>query len=287
MHVSYGELIRISPESIRMLGFTFGQADDCVEGFVWTECVLGRGYTLMRMADQRRVPEGWPAPSIRDDGRGTTVVGLRETPVFALGARLADLAVCEVSQSGSDALGLVVAHGGFGGWIAPYVALRITRNGYDASVIWRPGPPTVKEEAPVTLVSGRAVEGGGDEPLLIAPGPPYAAPPRGEGIDAIRQNARLGSRLGDAVAEFRDKSIFAVIAAKRSTVEPRTYLVPDLHPDDAIPKLTEAGILDVEARLNRAIHAGIEVERDDHAIMTRLSINIRLPNSERSRAQAG
>ena len=74
-----------------MTGFTYGQADDAVEGIVWTESVLGRGYDLLRMADERRQRAGWPKHAI-EVGPATATAWLLACRHTA-SRRLADLAI--------------------------------------------------------------------------------------------------------------------------------------------------------------------------------------------------
>jgi hypothetical protein len=52
-------------------------------------------------------------------------------------------------------------------------------------------------------------------------------------------------------------------------------------------QLADVGHLPWGRRLRRAVDIGMEVEAEEHGILTRLAQRIRLPNSERSRKQAG
>src|SRR5215471_17422896 len=168
MHVSYGELVRIGTEAIRMTGFTFGQADDALEGIVWTECVLGRGISLLRLADQRRPDKGWPTSSARFEP-GSAHVDLTGSPAYAFAARLADVALAIAADPDARQLGVVQAFGAFGGWIAPYVAYRLARAGSSALVYWKPSPKSAKEDSPASLIMATPAPDG-KIPFLIAPG---------------------------------------------------------------------------------------------------------------------
>lgn len=288
MHVSYGELIRITPESIRMLGFTFAQADDSVEGIIWTQCVLGRGYHLLRMADQRRPRGKWSGSSVVGSG-DATVVSLQDQPAFAFAARLADLAQCEAATPRSDRAGLVVASGAFGGWIAPFIAFRLARAGYHADVVWLPGQTPSADEAPATLVSVTAAGPGGADRLLISPGSAYRATDfvGGAGARGVL-SARISSKLGELTAGMAGSSVLAIVASRSSMpASVESLMAPFAAGGYEVPSASAFGVLDAGGRLRQAIESGLEVEQDDHRVLTRLSQRIRLPNSDRSRAQAG
>ena len=278
MHVSFGELVRIAPEAIRMLGYPYGHADDCVEGIVWTQSVLGRGYELLRMADGRRPPAGWPAPSISEDG-GRIVVELAGGPAFSLAARLADLAQATAVERPREPA-VVVATGAFGGWIAPYVAARVARAGLHAAVAWHPGASAAMDEAPPLTIAAPAATDETVRRLLIAPGSLLAPDPEAEPavvparlleIAVRRARAEL-SGAGDGASRL---VMVALRPARRERVVERAAALPD------------ASAVDVAARQARAIDEGLDVAREDHAILTGLSQRIRLPDSERSRNQAG
>src|SRR5215470_1188792 len=106
MHVSYGELVRICPEAIRMTGFSYGQADDIVEGIVWSECVLSRGYDLLRLADERRPLDGWPRHAVERCSEAATVE-LEQAPAYGLAPRFADLAVESATSAAPGRAGIV------------------------------------------------------------------------------------------------------------------------------------------------------------------------------------
>lgn len=52
--ISYGEMLRPAIEVMRMLGLSYGQADDCVEGLMMTYAAFGRAYWLTKIADHAR-----------------------------------------------------------------------------------------------------------------------------------------------------------------------------------------------------------------------------------------
>ena len=160
-----------------MTGFTFGQADDALEGIVWTECVLGRGIGLLRLADQQRTAKGWPSCSARFEP-GSAHIDLTGCPAYAFAARLADLAQAMAADPEAKRLGAVEASGAFGGWIAPYVAYRLARAGNSALVYWRPSTRPAREDAPATLVMATPALDGKVSACLIAPGSEYRAATR-------------------------------------------------------------------------------------------------------------
>lgn len=286
MHVSYAELVRIAPEAIRMTGFTFGQADDAVEGIVWTECVLGHGYDLLRMADQERPAQGWPPHSVTGIHSGVAAVELMNLPLFGFAARLADWARSVALESGG--FGTIMASGAFGGWIAPYIAYRLARANHDAAVLWLPGPTAPVGEAPATLALAAASAGPPEKtPLLIAPGGAY-------GVTAKRRSPQGGvpSRLLNAVAGATTRQAGSSVLVIATASLPRAGALVDFGSAldavgcAALARATPAS-LDGSAELRRAIDIGIEVAPEDHRVLTLLSQRIRLPNTERSKSQAG
>lgn len=283
MHVSFGELNRIAPEAIRMLGYPYGHADDCVEGIVWTQSVLGRGYELLRMADRRRPAAGWPAPSIADDDQ-RSVVHLAGAPVFSLAARLADLAHSSLSDS-PHAPAVVTVTGGFGGWIAPYIGARLARAGLHAAVTWDAGRSADTSDGagadtpPLTIVVPASADGTVRR-LFIGPAGVVEADPGEEPLTVpIALVALARERAVREMGAGDDATSRLVAVALGPPPDERVVPVAEA--------LTEATAVDVAARLARAMDEGLEVAREDHAVLTGLSQRIRLPNSERSRNQAG
>ncbi len=276
MHVSYGELIRISPESIRMTGFTYGQADDCVEAVVWSECVLGVGYKLLRQADERRGGKAWPAHDHAEHEDGRASLDLKGGPIFAYAARIADYAQAAVEARGTAN---VSVHGGFGGHIAPYVAFRLSRGGCHAAVLWQPAesdqdaPALVSVTAPRPEASARQWIMAGDDSFGM---------PDQTGADIAELSQELVNRILSGRSDPR-QSLLSVIAVRP---------VPNDRRVDANIALRSLGlplwgVIESGKRLRRAIEQGIDVSPDRHRILTALSQRIRLPNSARSRAQAG
>jgi hypothetical protein len=286
MHVSYAELIRIAPESIRMVGFTFDQADDAVEGFVWTQCVLGHGYDLLRMADERHPRHGWRAHHVGNIDQGAVEVDLAGLPAFAFAARLADCARTIASETGDT--GSVTAIGSFGGWIAPYIAYRLGRADYHAAVLWLPEKSASGDEAPATAVIATASRDRTRAPISLRSEAAYrlnagetsaqhfVPMPLLENVVTAAQRPRHGSLLfiGAAVDCRRQRpSLGGEAALKRIC--------------GTVPAPMTSRSFDGVQDLRHAIDQGIEVAPEDHAILNQLSYRIRLPNTERSKSQAG
>lgn len=283
MHVSYAELVRICPESIRMTGFSYGQADDAVEGIVWSECVLSRGYYLLRMADERRPSDGWPKHAVNVRAE-TATVELAEMPIYGLAARLADLAAELAMSSPHGRAGEVRAYGAFGGWIAPYMAYRLARNAMHAAVFWRPAEPAPTGEAPAML-------------LLVSPALPDGQVPPLTMVPA--EAAKCSEyRIGDFPRSLLDpilrankaspeRSLIAIAATTVSlTGAPdETIRTPEIL--GALGLLGCARSLDAAARLESAVKLGMDVRAEGHALLNALSQRIRMPNTERSKSQAG
>ena len=286
MHIAYGELVRGAVEAIRMIGFSFGQADDCAESFVWTEAVLSRGYDLLRLSDEQRPAlGGWGVPALSGleiEPRGLDLTGL---PLLAYGARLADLT--STIAKGAAGMASVVAIGATGGYIAPYVAYRMARAGCIAGVIWKNGSFGIPLDAPDTLVMTAPAASDAIGPMHITPAEAYG----GAITDAEREigfPADLILRVSLDTAQAGDRSTLVVIAA--DPIYSGQKLGREALADAAgLPGLRDAvsGTIDVGQRLRSAIDNGLETADANLQFFTGLLRRIRLPNTERSRNQAG
>lgn len=262
MHISYGELVRTMPEGIRMLGYSYSQADDSAEAVIWTECVLARGYELLESnASAANAARRLGVLSCRSD-RSETVLNLGGRPLFAFAARAADVAIAQAGQAAGSLTRIVDVSGTDA---CAYVAHRVARADNDAVV-----------------VAQRAEAGAVD--LYLAPcggrwlgiGRCIAA------ADAVRALAALGlSQVDVPVASLATKDVL-VWASKAPD---RAGMLDGFRETAGLPASVEA--IDVERRLGGAIREGLEVESRRHRILTSLTVKIRLPSSERSRAQAG
>ncbi|MGE3147638.1 MAG: hypothetical protein AB7K04_01080 [Pseudorhodoplanes sp.] len=269
-----------------MTGYTYGQADDALESFLWTESVLGHGHDLLRMADRLRPSSGWPSHSV-DVNAGVAIVDLPGCPAYGFAARLADLAKEISGHSAAEGLGIVEVAGAFGGWVAPYIAYRLARGNQHAAVLWRPGSTPPEGEAPSMLVV--AAPAGMDKivpPLLVTPG---AIDARGDGIVAGRGSipARALEQLQKAIRTNRQTSALSIVTLRNTGAEQAVDM------RSAINLLKEAGLpddlvsLDASSRLRGALQNGMQVPPEDFKFLNSLAQRIRLPNTERSKAQAG
>lgn len=133
IHVSYGELVRSATEAIRGLGFVFGQADDAAECFVWTECVVGKGFSLLRQADKHKPANGWQKPRlVRREGPRADIVA-HGSSLLTSAARVADFARAEAAAHGFCSVDI---QGGFGAWAVPYIANRIAGGSFSCRATW-------------------------------------------------------------------------------------------------------------------------------------------------------
>lgn len=285
MHVSYGELVRVCPEAIRMTGFTYGQADDAVEGIVWSECVLGRGYDLLRMADDRRAGKQWPKPRLEVQ-TDTARVALSGLPAYGFAARLADLAA-ELAESSNRNVGRVNAHGAFGGWIVPYIVYRLSRRGLRAAVLWRPSSPLNVDEAPAMLMLADPTTPGAAVPALsviaavLLPNAEQAVSPE------MTVPLNLVRSIDAADQPASDESVIAIAAMPDSASADMLEAVPLSHALDELGLVGAAASLDASERVSAAVNRGLSVSPEKHAFLNALSQRIRMPNTERSKSQAG
>lgn len=285
MHIAYGELIRGAVEALRMIGLSFGQADDCAEGFVWTEAVLSRGYDLLRLADGQRPSAGWPVPALSGLDVDPRVIDLAGLPLLAYGARLADLT--STIAKGAARMSSVVAVGATGGHIAPYVAYRIARAGCIAGVIWKNGSSRILSDAPDSLVVTAPAESGEVSAMEIAPGDAYTGATTGEAPETAFP-AGLITRIAKDAALAGNRSTLIVIAAD-PTCSDQNLGRRALSEAAGLPQLGDAplGKIDAGQRLRSAIDHGLETPDVNLQFFTGLLRRIRLPNTERSQNQAG
>lgn len=268
-----------------MTGFTYGQADDAVEGIVWTESILGRGYDLLRMADERRQRAGWPKHAI-EVGPATATAWLPGLPAYGFAARLADLAIELAMSPSAERAASVKACGAFGGWIVPYIAYRIARAQQHAAVLWRPSSPVIAGEVPTMLIVAEPAQDSGMPPFTILPAGLFANV-------GCRTNheATVSSFLLKAILDANDNTSGAsliAIAATSASVSREAIDASAIR--EVFGKLDlqgESGLLDTAERLQSAVSSGMDVPSEKHAFLNALSQRIRMPNTERSKSQAG
>lgn len=161
MHVSYAEMARNAPEVLRMLGVSYSQADDAVEGFLLTHAALGVGYELLALTDGAD-KDRWSPPAISGEGEARHVdLGGQSLLLFA--ARLGDFAAATAGREGGHCR--IVVTNAIGGWMAPYICFRLAAMGCRACVGWVPdeGAPT---DAPPLNVTAAPAPGGRAEDVV-------------------------------------------------------------------------------------------------------------------------
>jgi hypothetical protein len=157
MHVSYAEMARNAPEVLRMLGVSYGQADDSVEGFLLTHAALDVGYELLALTDQAD-KSAWRAPAISLEG-ATYHIDLGNQSLLLFAARISDVvAIRALGGAGSDA----IVTDAIGGWMAPYICFRLATMGLHTTVGWIPREG-VTGDAPLLTVAAAAPAGGPDD----------------------------------------------------------------------------------------------------------------------------
>jgi hypothetical protein len=282
VHIAYGEIVRGAIEAIRMIGFPFGQADDCAEGFVWTQSVLSRGYDLLRLADEQRPVGGWGMPTLPGPELEPRVIQLNGLPLFAYAARLADLT--HTIAKGPAQMASIVAVGAIGGWIAPYIAYRMARAGCVAATLWKRGNPQIALDASDTLVMATPFEA---DQLHVAPVEMYEIPPRHCILDDAFPEALIG-RISEDIAQAADGSAFIALAADPRYAGPKVGRSA-LAQAARLGGLRDAqlGLIQSQTRLRLAIGEGLETDIANLQFFTGLLRRVRVPNSQRSSSQAG
>ena len=269
MLVSHSELVRTMQEGIRMLGFSYSQADDSAESVIWTECVFGQGYELLRDAGQDTMKPVGPVACQRDDKFTTVTLGSR--PAFAFAARIADLAIAGAATDGSV---VVKVSGGRGQPALPYIAARIARAGYHAVAVWHSGSD---DDAPSPVV---AVAPANAKVLGLSSDKAALAGLTSREL-SLGTDPTVSSNWQQALQELTpDISEVVVLAVKADAKSVKVKL------DEAAPGFITK-VVEPDALIDKAIRDGLEVDVTRHRILTGLTGKIRLPSSERSRAQAG
>ena len=245
--MQYEDLENAVAEEIAATRTAFGDPAAAREAIVWTESVLGHGFDLLRLAGHRRPPEQWP-PHAVSENESVATVELTSAPLYGVAARIAELAITGV---GEDGLRTVETYGGFGGWIAPYIAFWLSRAQHHAAVLWRPGTTGSEGDAPATLVmAAAATKGQKVPPMLVAPGAAYGARERDKLL--VGQVPRpLIDRLHTAARRLPQQSLLAVVAI---SAQRDADVVDDISIGDAILSFNLASrapeLLDAESLLS-------------------------------------
>jgi hypothetical protein len=268
MHVSYAELMRIAPEALRALGLSFGEADGAVEGLVWTECVLGVGYAALRAAEQQRIERGWVKPRVVRQGTRPRL-DFAGAPLLLYAARVSDLVR---TTAPGDA---VTIHGASGKLAVPYIAHHIGCAGLSTAILWRGGNRVGADAEPVIAVCTPS------QSLCVAPVtafPRLKHLPNSGFVDVREIDGLLGmfAETGDDVT---------IVATRHHFVSSAGALGEALAHRVGLGK--SLAVVDVHGGLSAAVQHGLQVPQRLHQVLTTLASRLRLPSSERSRAQAG
>lgn len=253
MHLSFAELMRASSDALRGLGAPFGQADDAIECLVLTQCALGTGYALLHEADSRR-SASWSAPVLEHRSDRETGIDLRGQSLLMAAARVADYGATR--ERGT----VLRVENTFGHHALPYLAHRAAVQGTAIAAAWR------------------GVEGSAG---AIAVAIPRANGPVVHWASDVAAWAQVAGSMGGSTATslppaLHNGELCIVVGAPGVDTDVGAFAA-----DGATATLDF-----LEAR-RAALVQGLVVEEADHRFFQSLTKRIRIPTSERSRAQAG
>lgn len=260
MHVSYAEFARSTPEVLRMLGASFGQADDSVEGFLYTHATYGVGYLLVKMTDEARGNDDWLLPRLSVAPDHSNMVDLRNGPLLLFATRICDLVIAKTRPNQQSH---TIVSNTFGGWLAPYMAFRLARSGIASLITWSPPPAHVDEEAPFAVLRTSLPRENQPVEVAVCASRPFA--------EADRASCDKDPRREAACTKVGTLSIAATA-------------------DHSISQNNSAGgeILVLDELLQAFISEGRDVDATIHrTYFTQIAARIRIETSDRSRQQAG
>lgn len=273
MKVPYGELVRLSGEALRMLGFKLGHADDASHGMVWTEAVLKRGYSLLRQADLVRIARGWGPTRVMQDNP-VTRLDMAGAPLLLYAARVADLAIAALSERKTVQ---IRAYDTFGGWMVPFIVDRIVGAGFSAAALWRLNP-TDRFESPDMLVCG-------------------ASDVEGVHIFSTTETGQKAQIADGEKAEPQDVALFNPESWRTESAD--LIIAATSEPIKSNPAALGAALswaiglqfhlqtLFPQKEIQSSIMSSFDVAKEDHAFLGSVTRRRWLPASERSRTQAG
>jgi hypothetical protein len=274
MHVSYAEYMRVAPDALRIVGYPYLHADDAVECLLWTHAALDRGYSIIRAADRLR--ENRRAdPDIRFEKHRVEIT-MNGAPLVLYASRIADVAVAETGKGSGFQ---VLVNGAVGGWVAPYIAARIANAGLEALLRWNPDP-NCHEDAPAAVIV--AHPGSRASTPLVATSGSWGA------RIAEAWHVELSGTYWAQIAHMskHPPGTLAVLASERAENVCTTLSADELGSMAGfnIARLEEVPFM---STLQEWIQNGRESPDDDHKMWASIAARLRLPTSERSRAQAG
>jgi hypothetical protein len=254
MHLSYEDLEKAAADAIAG-NAGLGKPGGTCEAIVWTECVLGRGFDLLQLAQRQGKLMESSAPAITDD-QGRATIELDSSPLFSVVAHLADLAM---RGAAADGFRTVEATGGFGGWVAPHIAFLLSRAQHHAAVLWRPARS--EGDAPATLVLAAATAPQQKvSPMLIAPGSAYGGRDRDKLLVGTVPTPLI-ELLQRAADRHPDQNLLGIVAISAAR---DAELVNLISIGDAVLSFDLASmmpeLLDAEAKLSAAVQSGVNVD---------------------------
>jgi hypothetical protein len=280
VHVSLPELRRIGPDALRGAGLPLAQADEAALMVTWTEAAIGGA--LAEVGALRGRPPSTPGGlAIRTVDAGTVLVDAGGRGLLELGVRIADFACAEAAARPGAR---VVVRDTSGARFVPYLVRRCAFLGYRAVGRYVAGAPDA--DAPSAAAAWPREPARGRDRRLVVVRAPGAQSARAHALAAIDDDLHdlLGGDADGLVlscdrptAAGADRSAGDDLGSGASRVA-----------RDAARLAAEAGAdAASEARFVTALRDGLVVDAAHHAAFTALAAAIRVPTSERSRAQAG
>jgi hypothetical protein len=281
VHVSLPELRRIGPDALRGAGLHLAQADEAALMVTWTEAAIG-GALAEAGALRERPPSSPGRLAIRTADTGAVVVDAGGRGLLELGVRMADFACAEAAARPGTR---VVVRGTSGARFVPYLVRRCGFLGYRA--VGRYVPSATDADAPWAAAAWPREPARGRDRRLVVVRAPRAESARAHALAAIDDGlhdlldgdvAGLVLCCDRPTAAGADRSAggddAATAASRVARVAARLAADPGADAES-------------EARFVTALRDGIVVDAAHHAAFTALAAAIRVPTSERSRAQAG
>jgi len=263
--MSFSEIMRVGPFSLRALGFPFGVAERAVRPLAWTEAVYGTALRMLREC------EADIAASATRPGASRTRPSSRSWAIDANGKCLIEVGPPTIDLLTSDARREGWGHIGLRG------AIGLGLIGALCDLAARRGLGIL------------AIHGGSTEaaiPDALARPGWLAALPTGAGIDffagAIDHLDRL-NLPGDAGA----KADIAKAKDMARATAPHSYLGLSAWRPTAGHGIDTALATDISRRLDQAYRLGITADLNDWHHLYVLERRTWAPTSERSRSQAG
>lgn len=251
IRISYGELNRLAPEALRMLGISFGHVDGAVEGFVWTEAVLAQGLRLFANASDGIEPRaGGPGCSVKiaGDGSNWTKIDLGGLNLLVGAGRVADFVASDAAHGAPHKVRVV---GTSGGVMVPYIAYRLAKLGLSATLHW-----SDTKASAIVLAEVAA------EPIVSWSGMvPWQA-------KQLREQAGLDDRYAALLADLDDSPREG--GATLSIVASRVDARPG---HDGICADATFSVLDWQTAVATAMRAGLVVPESDFRQFERFAMN--------------